>query len=250
MSDEQRLEQFMESVLARPLPQNPMARVRTMAKEMAEGAALGLWNIYLYTFRGQLTLDQESLIGYLDKRWGENRPTLDLLITNQYMQAISANSDTYIITREAFDLLDEAEPASIFISYKRSESSAFALLVLARLKAEGLEPFLDLSLVPGEDWQRGLKERIQKFDAFILLLGKETLKSEVCIQEITWAMEAGLDIIPVWHNGFAYKSKDWELPSAIESALENTHTIRVIEESAIAYNNAIVELLNRFGVTP
>jgi hypothetical protein len=70
MSDEERLAQFMETVLARPLPQNPMARVRTLAKEMAEGAALSLWNIYLYTFRGQLTLDQETLIGYLEKRWG------------------------------------------------------------------------------------------------------------------------------------------------------------------------------------
>jgi hypothetical protein len=32
--------------------------------------------------------------------------------------------------------------------------------------------------------------------------------------------------------------------------LRTTHTIRVLEESALGYNNAIVELLNRFGVTP
>jgi hypothetical protein len=250
MSDQNQFDQFLQAILARPLPQNPMTRVRTLAKEMAEGAAMGHWNIYLYTFRGALMGDQDDLLSYLDKRWGENAPSLDLLITNQYLQPLGPNSDTLTITRNAFDLLDETEPASIFISYKRSESSAFALLVLARLKAEGLEPFLDLSLVPGEDWQKGLKERIQKFDYFIAILGKETLKSEVCLQEISWAMEAELDIIPVWHNGFIYRSSEWELPPEVELLLESTHTIRVIEESALAYNNAIVELLNRFGVTP
>jgi len=244
------IEQFIERLTQRPLPSNPMARVRTLAKELAEGAAAGHWNMYLYTFRGALTTDQEAILTYFSKRWNEKQPGLDLLIGNQYLQHYSPNSDTLVITRQAFDLLDEAEPASIFISYKRSESSAFALLVLARLKAEGLEPFLDLSLVPGEDWQKGLKERIQGYDYLIALLGNETLKSEVCIQELTWALEAGVDIIPVWHNGFLYRSSEWNLPPAVESALQNTHTIRVIEESTLAYNNAIVELLNRFGVTP
>ncbi len=250
MSDEERFEAWLGQVCERAMPQNPIARVRLLAKEMAEGAALKHWSIYLYTFRGALTADQETLLGYLAKRWGDDAPGLDLLLTNQYLQYLNTNSDTLTITRAAFDLLDEADPASIFISYKRSESSAFALLVLARLKAEGLEPFIDLSLVPGEDWQAGLKTRIQQYQYFIILIGKETLKSEVCIQEIGWAMEAGLTIVPVWHNGFVYRSSEWELPATIEAALGNTHTIRVIEESALAYNNAIVELLNRFGVTP
>jgi hypothetical protein len=258
MSDEQStpaasdpaFDAFMARVMERPLPQNPMQRVRTFAKELAEGAAAGYWRMYLYTFRGELTGDQESTLRYIEKRWGENSPSLDLLMGNQYLQPYSPNSDTLVITRQAFDLLAEAEPASIFISYKRSESSAFALLVLARLKAEGLEPFLDLSLVPGEDWQKGLKERIQKFDHLVALLGKETLRSEVCIQELTWAIEAGVNILPVWHNGFVYRSSEWTLPPAINMLLASTHTIRVIEESALAYNNAIVELLNRFGVTP
>jgi hypothetical protein len=251
LSDE-RFEQFMKEVVSREVPSNPMSRIRTMAKELAEGAVHGHWSIYLYTFRGQL-MDmegQQELLTYLNRRWGEKHPPLDLLITNQYVQLLNGSSDTLTITREAFALLDEVEPANIFISYKRSESSAFALLVLARLKAAGLEPFLDLSLVPGEDWEKGLKERIQKYDHLIALIGKETLKSEVCIKELTWALEARLNLIPVWHNGFTYKSDAWTLPPAIDTALRQTHTIRVIEESALGYNNAIVELLNRFGVTP
>jgi hypothetical protein len=174
-------------------------------------------------------------------------PNLTLLVSNGYLQA--DNNDLYL-TRAAFDLLQEAEPASIFISYKRSESSAFALLVLARLKQAGLEPFLDLALVPGENWSEGLKERIGKYDYLIALLGRETLKSKVVIQEIQWALEAHLNIIPIWHNGFVYKSGEWKLPPEIDEALSNRHTIRVLEESALAYNNAIVELLNRFGITP
>jgi hypothetical protein len=258
MSDEQNtpeeknpaFEKFLARMLERPLPQNPMQRVRTLAKELAEGAASGLWSMYLYTFRGQLTGDQDNTLVYLEKRWKDDYPGLDLLMGNQYLERYKPDSDTLVISRAAFDLLDEAEPASIFISYKRSESSAFALLVLARLKAEGLNPFIDLSLVPGEDWQKGLKERIQGYDYLIAVLGKETLKSEVCIQELTWAMEAEVNILPVWHNNFVYRSSEWTLPPPIENLLQNTHTIRVIEESALAYNNAIVELLNRFGVTP
>ena len=41
MDDNDKFEQFMEKVLKRPLPQNPMARVRTLAKELAEGAQRG-----------------------------------------------------------------------------------------------------------------------------------------------------------------------------------------------------------------
>src|SRR5690348_9293802 len=84
---------FLARVLERPLPQNPMQRVRTLAKELAEGAAVGHWRMYLYTFRGQLTGDQENTLTYMDKRWGENFPSLDLLMGNQYLQPYSPNSD-------------------------------------------------------------------------------------------------------------------------------------------------------------
>src|SRR6185369_7641150 len=128
MSDEQTtpvesdpaFDAFLARLMERPLPQNPMQRVRTLAKELAEGAAANYWRMYLYTFRGQLTGDQEKTLVYLEKRWGENFPSLDLLMGNQYLQRYSPDSDTLVITRQAFDLLDEAEPASIFISYKRS----------------------------------------------------------------------------------------------------------------------------------
>jgi hypothetical protein len=243
-------EQFMQKVLARPLPTNPMTRLRTMAKEMAEGAAEGWWNIYIYTFRGELSGGQDELTSYFEQRWKTDKPNLALLLTNEYLQPFSQGSDTFVITRAAFDLIDAAEPASIFISYRRKDSSAFALLILARLKMAGLEPFLDLSLEPGENWQQGLQNRLKSHEYFVLLLGPESLASREVQREIAWALEAGLKIIPIWHSGFSYPSAGLTVPDDIDRMLRTTHTIRVLEESALGYNNAIVELLNRFGVTP
>ncbi len=247
MSDEKqsKLEQFIARVVQRPLPSNPMARVRTLAKELAEGAAHGVWPADLNGFRG--AINDEDVQQYFAQRWDGVSPHLGLLVMNDYLRW---EGNTTFITKAAFDLLEEAEPANIFISYKRSESSAFALLVLARLKMAGLEPFLDLALGPGEDWESGLRERIRKYDYLVAILGKDTLRSEVCGKEIQWALEANVKIIPVWHNGFVYNSADWTLPLEVETALQKMHTIRVIEESALGYNNAIVELLNRFGLTP
>lgn len=245
MSDQTPLETFIEKVCQRPLPQNPITRVHIFAKELAEGAVENVWDTFVSTFRGGI--NQRQVMEYIAKRWNDDCPRISLLASNGY---ITFESNGFVLNKSAFDLLESAPPATIFISYKRSESSAFALLVLARLKAEGLEPFLDVSLVPGEDWQAGLKARIQKYDYFISLLGRETLNSQVAIQEITWALEADLTIIPIWHNGFKYESGTWNLPTPVDAALSGTHTIRVIEESALGYNNAIVELLNRFGITP
>ncbi|MEZ4670556.1 MAG: toll/interleukin-1 receptor domain-containing protein [Anaerolineae bacterium] len=245
------LEQFIAGLQQRALPQNPMARVRLLAKELAEGAAAGVWGVAISPCRG--APNDGGVHEYFNKRWADLPPHMGILVSNGYLayDPIAGSAQgTLTISKAAFDLIEEADPANIFISYKRSESSAFALLVLARLKAAGLEPFLDLALQPGDDWEKGLKERIEKYQYLIAILGKETLQSEVCIKEISWAIEAGLAIIPIWHNGFTYKSGAWDVSLKVDVALSKTHTIRVIEESALGYNNAIVELLNRFGVTP
>ncbi|MDX2139868.1 MAG: toll/interleukin-1 receptor domain-containing protein [Chloroflexota bacterium] len=278
MADDAKFALFIERVTGRPLPHNAMARVRTLAKELAEGAAEGHWETPISHFRGMV--NKRSALVYLLARWSKpyenapvdvaalrervetddvttmareifdtgNAPLLSLLINNGYMTADQAG---YHIQKAAFDLLEETEPANIFISYRRKDSSAFALLVLARLKAAGLEPFLDLALVPGEDWRAGLRERIQRYDYFIALLGPETLTSSVVIEEIQWALEYKLTIIPIWHSGFNSESPLWvSLPANLREALQMRHTIRVLEENPLAYNNALVELLNRFGVTP
>jgi hypothetical protein len=119
------------------------------------------------------------------------------------------------------------------------------------MKTHGLEAFLDMALIPGEDWHAGLKERIQQYDYLIVILGQETLSSEYVTKEIAWALEAELRIIPIWHNEFKYESNKWSLPPEIHETLSRKHAIEVKEESALGYETAIIELLNKnFGITP
>jgi len=239
------LQDFLTKVNGRPLPNNPMARIRTLAKELAEGAAEGVWGASISTFRG--SVNEAPVQRYLTERWHDDFPHLALLINNDYLK--EGTNELYI-TKDAFSLLEDVEPASIFISYRREDSSALALLVLARLKAAGLNAFLDLAIQPGRNWRAHIREEIKAREYLILLVGQHTLTSEVVREEIDWALEASATIIPIWHNRFAYKPGEIDLPPEIDRVLKNTHTIRVLEESALAYNNAIIELLNRFGITP
>lgn len=239
------LQEFLTKVGGRPLPNNPMARIRTLAKELAEGAAEGVWGASFSIFRG--AVNEEPVHRYLTERWHDDFPHLALLINNDYLK--EGTNELYI-TKAAFSLLEDVEPATIFISYRREDSSAFALLVLARLKAAGLNAFLDLAIQPGKNWRNHIREEIKAREYLILLIGLNTLHSEVVREEVEWALESAATIIPIWHNRFAYKPGETDLPPEIDRVLKNTHTIRVLEESALAYNNAIIELLNRFGITP
>ena len=41
-----------------------------------------------------------------------------------------------------------------------------------------------------------------------------------------------------------------DVDQEVKDAIQQTNAIRVTDESASGYNTAIVELLNRFGITP
>lgn len=245
------LDGFIEQVTQRPMPQAPLARVRLLARELAEGATLQLWDTTILMFRG--TYSDATVRRYVQARWDDAPPSVALLVSAGYLTVnAEGNPIQLTLTGKALDLLESAPPATLFISYKRSESSAFALLLLARLKAAGLNAFLDLSIEAGDQWQALLQERIHASEAVLLLLGPQSLHSAVTRQEIAWALAAGKPVLPVWHNGFRYESAAWRevVGPQLDALLSGTHTIRVMEESALAYNNAIVELLNRFGITP
>lgn len=259
------LSEYIESVKQSPLPRNPMAQIRTLAKELAGGATYSLWSfridVRLQSIdennppTQRLMPEHESIKMYLKERWGDdiNLPDFMLLERMGYLSEERADrfSIDYMLTQSAFNLLEEVEPTKIFISYKRSESSAFALLVMTMLKNAGLTPFLDLALVPGEDWSSGLKDHVEHADYLVLLLSHDTLSSKIVREEIKWAQDMGKIIIPIWHSGFIYKSDKWEdINEEVDTLLSMTHTIRVLEENPLAYHHAILELLNRLGYTP
>lgn len=154
----------------------------------------------------------------------------------------------YMLTSKAFRLLEKpASPPDIFISYRRSTSSALGLLIVARLQAKGiLNPFIDMNIDPGEQWHSLLEDTIKKSRYFISLIAPGSF-SEYVQKEIKWAMETpGCEVIPIWHNG--YQGED--MPDHLKHFLEAKNAIIIKDESADEYNNAIVKLLNKLGYAP
>lgn len=254
------IEEFVAQVKKRELSRNPMARIETFARELAEGAAHGLWstefNGFAVSFEGRRvnTPEVQPIYDYIVARWGDldNAPKYELLVQNDFLNYENPQRYElmYTITKSAFDLLTTAETASIFISYKRSESSSFALLIENVLRNAGLNPFVDMQLEAGADWRNQLRDTIRQSDYLVLLLAPTTLQSKVTIQEIEWAMGAGTTIIPIWHRGFTYKKSEWSsISETVRELVSDTHTIRVPEENPLAYNTALSELLNRFGIS-
>ena len=242
------LKKFLEERSKIPIPSGDVARVRLLAKELALGLHRGLWDDFICV-NPRYGPDHEHLQWFWQERWG----THDF---EHFAELLQFHG--YVYVRDAFRLgggtvalLDETEPYNVFISYKRSESSALALLILARLKEHGLIPFVDMALEAGGNWHADLEARIKENDYFIILLGQDTLSSPMTLKEIEWALKYEKTIIPIWHSGFDVSDGRWgEVPAEVMDAIQQTNAIRVTDESASGYNTAIVELLNRFGVTP
>ena len=248
MSD---LDKFLEKRGKILIPSGDVARIKLLAKELIMGVHRNLWSSTISTMPSDTDGNEvapvdRNLANYLEKRWGDRhiRHRLELLRGHGYV-------DHNTLTNVAFALINEAEPYNIFISYKHSESSALALLVNAKLKEHSLVSFVDMALEAGGNWHAELEERIKKCDYFIILLGEKTLASTMTIKEIEWAIQYEKKVIPVWHSEFCLSSDKWEYVNPkVKEAIQQTNAIRVLEESASDYNRAIVELLNRFGITP
>ena len=214
------IEEFVVQVSKREMPRNPMARIETLARELAEGAAHGLWsstfNAFAVSFEGRRanTPEAQVIYQYIEARWGDfdSIPKLALLVQNDYLvyQNPQQYELLYSITKASFDLLSRADASNIFISYKRSESSSFALLIDNVLRQAGLNPFVDKQLEAGSDWRNQLRDSIRKADYQVLLIAPTTLQSTVTLQEIEWAMAAGTTIVPIWHRGFSFKENEWK----------------------------------------
>ena len=135
------LEKFLEERDEFNIPGNDVEWVRMLARELAIGVHRGLWPLYFYTRRRdrKVYLDDENLKEFGIIRW--NLEEWSQTIERLHGMAFIVNridQDYFTITRSAFDLLQETEPYNVFISYKRSESSAFALLVNGQLKEHSL----------------------------------------------------------------------------------------------------------------
>jgi len=241
-----------------PPPQEPMQRIVTLARDLAYHAMQGRWSsnfgIYGYPsiqWFNKWRMTEDDTVGrYLATKWAEKHPPVSLLVSFGYMMPGSEEAE-YILTEKAFQLLEKPDlPAKIFISYSRKESSAFALLILARLKAAGLDAFLDMQdIAPGDDWHARLENEVKARDYLICLIGPTTLDSPYVQQEIKWALQTKtVRTIPVWHNGFAYSGGNSD--SALHDFLSNKNAIIVDRENTREYNDAVILILNYFGIAP
>ncbi len=253
---------ILDDLIKRELPDNPTQRVTALARDLAEGAVHKLWSTKFAVYSERFTetmwdsyLDFPPgetipLVRYLSEKWSDTPPLADLLVSFGYfvVESFSERRDryTYLLTDKAFQLLQQPLPTSIFISYSRKQSSAFALLILARLQMVGLDPFLDLKdLAPGDQWHARLENEITSRQHFICLLAPDTLASPYVRQEIEWALKSGKRTIPIWHSSFQFNEKDYpELKGFL-----NSNAIIVENENVKAYNNAVLEILNYFGMT-
>jgi len=257
------LEKFLDERSKFAIPENYVEWVRQLALELAIGVHKGLW---LGGFRTRwekdgFSLDNDCINEFGLRRWELKDWTQTLERLHGTGFVVNRPNQYVTITQAAFDLLQEASPYNVFISYRRKDSSAFALLVSHRLKQFNLMPFVDMATIVGDNWYDELHKRIKECDYFIILLGKNTLTSDMTVQEIKWAMQyreqnreqdkEEKKIIPIWHSGFGITHKKWnDVDHAVKDEIGANNAIRVTDESASGYNTAIVELLNRFGVPP
>lgn len=237
------------------LPSDPVERIHRLARDLAWGALNNLWSARLEIRSGKVAPargKKHQILGDYLQRWGDHLPASTLLFAFNYMteQQVQAPSGAMMtvgdLTLEAFALLKKPIHApEVYISYQRETSSAFALLIASRLQMAGVpNPFLDMNHNPGDVLHTEQETRVRNSDYLVVLIAPNALDSPYIQTEIMWGLETPtVNVIPVWHNGF---SPAHDYPQALASR----NAIRVLEESAEAYNTAVIRLINRLGYAP
>ena len=249
----------MENPLLQPVPDDVLERIHEFARDFAYGVSKGVWGTQAF-FTNQpngktnvefFNFTNHEFHNHWKKKWEDFLFGADLLITFGYINK-NRNDNLYILTEKAFTLLERplATP-SVFVSYRRMQSSTFALAIEARLKLvdSDIQVFIDKDIPIGDDWENILKEKIQSCRYFILLLGKETLQSTNVQDEIEWAKEANCRIISLLHPGYTFdddRGKSDRIDKIIDF-LSPIQCISIGSESAMEYDTGVRTLLNTLG---
>ncbi|MBZ0295442.1 MAG: toll/interleukin-1 receptor domain-containing protein [Anaerolineae bacterium] len=277
----------MENPFEQSAPDDYLERIHAFARDLAYGVAVGLWGSKFFVNSNgneeNWKAEVKRVGGQTDPffklkttKWENKQPPLSTLISFGYLATddpppkfqgstvqspLSLPGRDFFLTSKAFALLERPlTPPSIFISYKRNESSALGLLIEARLKLidRNIQVFIDKLLEPGDKWHSELEEKVRQCHYFICLLGPKTLGSEYVRREIWWALEeadkGNCVIIPVCHNEYNFGS---ELPdelheqrAEIEPLLARLNTnngATVFPERAEEYELAMIKIINKLG---
>lgn len=232
-----------------PLPSDLMKRVKRLAYDLAFGVVNGLWQPVVEIGGGSFAdfyfMAAQEIRPYLDEVWGDPDPPYPaLLITFGYVRP--ASGAIYYLTEKAFTLLEEPPPIAIFISYRRSVSSAFAMLIAAELRLVGFQPFIDIQDIPlGDKWHALVEKRVKESNIFIVVIGPESLDSTYVQKEIEWALENEQNrrIIPILHGKFTAEELKIAYPT-----LQQNNLISIQNDHATDFYAALQLLKNALGV--
>ncbi len=240
----------------------PRERIEFLARALAYGALADQWPSKfkvapLNPSPGEVRTDESwevpkpnRLKAYLKDKWASCQPQAAFLESFEYIREVHREGDAihYLITPKAYALLDRPTvPPKVFISYSHETSSAFALMLEYRLQAAGIPVFLDRSIPSGDDWHNRLETTVQNCQYFVCLITPAALASKFVQKEIRWA--EGRLRIPIWQPGFI-PDAELEGPDWLVEFVKGKQAIRVLEESAEAYHNAVEKLLNELGFAP
>lgn len=111
-------------------------------------------------------------------------------------------------------LLKPRENVGIFVSYRRADTAGYAGRLVDQLKSHfGQQVFFDVdSISPGANFHQVIQETFAKCGAVVILIGKKWLErdpampsfgdpKDVITQEVRFAMESRLPILPVLVDG-------------------------------------------------
>lgn len=261
----------MDNPLDKPRTGNFSQDIEDLARDLAYGASIGEWEASVavghYAVNGfgfwwaEEMMERSALQEAFFQKWigprGESRnaPTYDMLEAFGYMaRSVGALSTSdgdkllYALTRKAFDLLQKpAQAPSIFVSYRRGESSAFALLVEARLRMAGADPdriFIDKNIPGGALWEQHIREKAAACDAFICLIGQTAFADGSWVAREIEMVKGGNPaalIIPVCHHEARMSDP------AVSAALGAYNGTHIQEETALEYEKAVSFILNALG---
>lgn len=252
-------------------PDNDVEDIEDLVRDLAYGAMNRDWNAQIYwtarriwgfDWLGEGTNRSNNQQLFVDK-WVKpkgKKPDYALLASLGYLQVLQSqfyapnvNLESFIIyllTEKAYELLRKpSTPQYIFISYKRKESSAFALLIEARLRNAGADPksiFIDKNIPGGALWETRIKEEIERSKWFICLCAPTTFEQGSWVmKEVEWVIQLNpkCTIIPACHNGYMLR----DLPKIL-SPSQGDHIGKPLEqESALDYERLVNSVLNAIG---
>ncbi len=138
--------------------------------------------------------------------------------------------------------------ASVFISYA-SEDAAVARQLSEMLQADGQRVFFDHAIAAGADFSATIEKALANADAVVVLLSRNSNRSNWVQAEVRSALETGHVVIPVLLDEEATNNWVWPLVSdrqavKIDSPAQVEEVVREVNR-AVGGANSVVRLSPR-----